>query len=546
MSSRPQFASPSPGLNRHRLDSWKEIASYLRRGLRTVQRWETTEDLPVYRHLHEKLGSVYSYENELDAWWTHRGQHLHGVNEPAQNKILIAVLPFNNVSGDPEQEYFSSGLTEELIAKLGKLPAERVGVIARTSIMRYKGTTLPIAEIARELGVSHVLEGSVRQEGERVRVTARLIQASDQTHLWADTYEQQLTAVFAVQSELANKVASSLASELLVGHRAVSIHPPTQDMAAYEAYLRGRYICGKRTKDSLKRGIQYFEEAIAREPRFALAYAGQADAYTLLAFYEDAPPQVVMPKAKAAALKALEIDDSLGEAHASLADIASWFDWDWSAGEKEYKRAIELNPSYATARHWYAAFLSANGQPAKALNELRRARELDPLSLVINCWIGIVLYFARQYSSAVEELWCTLDFDPSFALAHGYLGATFEQQEKFSEAAEELKTALTLSGGNPGFLTMLGHTYAVGGRQTEARDVLEEVHRKSEQGNIPSYGIAAIYVGLGENDCAFKWLDRCCEEHSIALGFINVDPRFDPVQTDSRFSRLLQRIRLRH
>jgi len=525
-----------------RLNSWKEIALYLQSGVRTVQRWEKTEDLPVYRHLHEKLGSVYSFKSELDVWRRNRSNPI--CTSGTFHKTMVAVLPLRNLSGDPEQEYFSDGLTEEIIVHLGQVYPRKLGVIARTSVARYKGSSAPIYRIGQELGVGYVLEGSVRREKDRVRVTAQLVDARDQTELWADTYERSLTAIFAVQQEIAQRVANSLAIELLKGFRGSPRNSVVGDMAAYEAYLRGRYFTNKRTKEGLNKAVRYFEQALTLDPHCSLAYAGIADCCTLLGFYTDARPTEVMPKAKAAALKALEMNESLGEAHTSLGDVLSFYDWDWDGAEQEFLRAIELNPSYATAHHWYANYLSALGRHTDAHAEIQCALRLDPLSLIINAWAGVLLYLGRQYDQAIEQLTKTLELDSSFSVAHAYLGMAYEERLIFREAIAHFEAAVDISASSPVFLAMLAHGCAMSGNTTEAVRILDGLLALSAHCYVPSYVIAVIYVGLRDFDAAFRWMNRSCDERCIWLSLLNVDPRLDTIRSDRRFSELLQHIGL--
>lgn len=525
-----------------RLNSWKEIAVYLQSGVRTVQRWEKTENLPVYRHIHEKLGTVYSFKSELDVWRRNRSNPLNASG--ALHKTMVAVLPFRNLSGDPEQEYFSDGLTEEIIVHLGQVYPRKLGVIARTSVARYKYSSAPVYRIGQELGVGYVLEGSVRREKDRVRVTAQLVDVRDQADLWAETYERSLNAIFAVQQEIARRVASSLAIELLEGFRGSPRNVAVGDMAAYEAYLRGRYFTNKRTKEGLHKAVHYFDQALAVDPNCSLAYAGIADCYTLLGFYTDATPAEVMPKAKAAALKALEIDESLGEAHTSLGDVLSFYDWDWEGAEREFLRAIELNPSYATAHHWYANYLGALGRHADARAEIACALHLDPLSLIINAWAGVLLYVGREYEKAIDQLTKTVELDPGFSVAHAYLGMAHEERSSFPEAIAQFEAAVDISASSPVFLAMLAHGCALSGNTGEAVRILDSLVALAAHCYVPSYAIAVVYVGLRDFDAAFRWLTRACDERCIWLSLLNVDPRLDTIRADRRFSDLLQRIGL--
>jgi tetratricopeptide (TPR) repeat protein len=415
-------------------------------------------------------------------------------------------------------------------------------VIARTSVTQYKSASIPISAIARDLGVSYVLEGSVRREGERVRVHAQLVQASDQTHLWAETYERELSGVFAVQSEIARKVAHSLALEFRVPEQAIV--PPTANMAAYEAYLRGRHFCNKRTGDTLRKAISYFEEAIVLDRSCSAAYAGMAECYVMLSFYAEQPPLLVMPQAKQAALKAVAIDESIGEAHACLGEVKSYFEWDWQGAEQEYKRAIELNPSYATAHLWNAVFLAINNRQPEAFDEIALAQHLDPLSLVIQSWTAFLHYGWGNCDESIRQYRAALELDSSFAIAHAYLGLAYEQKGMHAEARSELQTAMQLSENNTDILAMLGHGSAVAGDRATALTIIDQLQSRASDGYVSPYAFAVIHTGLGDHDSALKWLIRAYEEHAIWLVLIKLDPRLKPLAADPRFQTLARRIGL--
>jgi TolB-like protein/Flp pilus assembly protein TadD len=336
------------------------------------------------------------------------------VEETGPRKVMLAVLPLENLSADPEQEYFSDGLTEEMIAQLGRLHPESLGVISRTSAMRYKGTDKGADEIGRELGVSYILEGTVRREASQVRITAQLIQVSDQTHLWAESYDRDVAAVFAVQSEVAQRIAHSLEVELLPAQVTRPASASSINPEAHEAYLKGRYNMNKRTPQGLQKGLRYFEQAVEKDPEYALAYAGVADTYILLGSTQYAllSPEEAMPRAKGAATKALEINDSLAEAHASLANVKLIYKWDWAGAEREFQRTLALHPGYSHAHHWYSLQLAATGRTEEGFSAIRRARRLDPLSPIINVTVGWHFYLARQYDRAVEDLRNTLEMEP--------------------------------------------------------------------------------------------------------------------------------------
>jgi len=454
----------------------------------------------------------------------------------------LAVLPLENLSGDPEQDYFVDGMTDALIADLAKISELRV--ISRTSMMSYKGTDKPLPEIARELNVDAVVEGSVVRAGGRVRITAQLIHAATDQHLWANSYEHEVRDVLGLQSEVARAIAQEIQITVTPQEQArlASVRPVNPD--AYEAYLKGRYHWNKRTEEGFRKAIDYFQEAIDIDPSYAVAYSGLADCYSLLADYGILRPEEAYPKAKAAAAKALEIDDTLAEAHASLAMAVWQYDWDRSRAAGEFQRAIELNPGYATARHWHALFLGRTGRLDEAIAEIKHAQELDPLSLIINTVTGMVFYWARQYDLAIEEYRKTLEMDPNFELAHYLLGWVYGQKGMYNEAIAELKHAETFAGGAPKHVARLAQVYAAAGMENEARKILDELNELSKRRYVPPCFFAIICAGLGEQDLAFAWLDRACAERDSYLLDLKVDPVYDGLRSDPRFDPLVRRIGL--
>lgn len=460
----------------------------------------------------------------------------------SEGKRRIAVLPLANISPDPEDEFFSDGMTEELISTLSKVAG--LGVIARTSIMRYKGTTKPIAEIGRELNVGTVVEGSVRRAGSKIRVTVQLIDVSSDEHLWSEVYDRDLEDVFAIQRDIAQRIAKALRIQLRRAERALLSRSATQVPEAYALYLEGRQFLNSRTEQGLRNAIERFNEAVARDPRYALAYTGLADAYAVLALLEFVPPRDAFPKARAAAAKALEVDEELAEAHASLGLVRFQYDWEWSGAEAEFRRAIELNPGYPPAHQFYADYLKAMGRFDEALAEMGRALELDPLSLSIATGLGHVLYLSRQYDRAIEQYRKALQIDPRFVQAHLWFGRPYLQKGMFREAIDELTQAVSLSGASTVSLATLGQAYAAAGRATEAREVLEKLLERSRQQYVPSYWIALVYTALGDRGSAFTWLDKAVQERSSWLAWIKVEPRFDSLRGDPRFAALLDRMHL--
>ena len=453
----------------------------------------------------------------------------------------LAVLPLENLSSDESQEYFADGMTDELITDLGQISALRV--ISRTSVMQYKGVRKPLPQIARELNVDAVVEGTVLRSGDQVRITAQLIQARDDRHLWSHSYEGELRDVLALQ----NRVASAIAQQIQINLK------PTEQVAlktekavnpeAHEAYLRGRYFWNKRTNDGLRKAIDYFNQAIAKDPTYAQAYTGLADSYALLGDWEygGMAPKEAFPKAEAAATKALQLDDTLGEAHTSLAFCLDLYDWNWDSAEVEFKRAIELNPGYATAHHWYGWHLAVLGRKDEAIAEMREAAALDPLSLIISADLAEVLLVARLYPQSIQQSLSTIAMDPTFAVAHYQLGQAYVQNRMYSDAMTEFQRAIELSGTNTTFTSNLAYVYALAGRRGEALKILD-YQKNRDHGFSNSAEIALIYVGLGNNDQAMTWLERAYEERFNPS--ILARPSFDPLRTDKRFQDLVHRIGL--
>ena len=468
---------------------------------------------------------------------------LPGSGAPRSQATMLAVLPFEDMSPEP-QEWFSDGMTEEMIAQLGRLQPKKLGVIARTSAMRYKGTDKGIDQIGRELGVDYILEGSVRRATDRVRITASLIQVSDQTQLWAAPFQGEPTDVFALQADVAERIARSLAVELLPDEQAALARPPTTDLAAHEAYLKGRYHWNKRTEKGFRRAIDYFRQAINHDPAYALAHAGIAESYVVLPGWSILRPNEAYPEAKKAAAEALQIDDALGEAHATLACIAWDYEWDWSAAEREFEAAIGLNPGYATAHQWYAEYLASMGRHEEAIVEIGRARELDPLSLIINAVGGGLYYYAREHDQAIDHCRRALELDPGFPAARLFLSWAYEGKGMYDEAVAELQQASAHGGARGVILGCLGYAYAVAGHNEQAEAVLDELQEFAKREYVGADWIALIYIGLGAKDQAFAWLDQACGGRASGLLFLNVDARYDSLRDDSRFDDLLRRIGL--
>lgn len=471
----------------------------------------------------------------------------HARVQPALGRVMLAVLPFENLTGDPGQEYFSDGLTEEMIAQLGRLNPEHLGVIARTSVMHYKHTQEGLSQIGHELGVQYVLEGSVRRDSGKVRIAAQLIRAQDQTHIWARQYDRELSSLLILQSEIAREAADEIQLILDGGKPAESVRsalPAPRSYEAYDLYLRGRYFWNKRTADGFQRAVESFERAIAVDPGYARAHAGLADTYALMASYYVAPQSELIPKARAAALKALDLDENLAEAHASLALIAQNYDWDWQTAEKEYRRAIALDPNYATGHQWYAEHLAFRGRFEESFQEVERARQLDPLSLIIQTDNAMGLYFDRQYDRAVAQFRSVLDMDPNFSHAQ-VLYLAYVQEGKFAEALDDVGTWDYEKDTDLVWVRAAqAYIYGRAGQPAKARRLLEELIRSSRRHPLDPMIFVAPYVGLGDNDQAFAWLEKSMIVHSPGLIALKVDPIYDPLRSDARFQEILRRMGL--
>jgi TolB-like protein len=461
------------------------------------------------------------------------------------SRVMLAVLPFEDISRQKDEEYFSDGLTEEMITQLGRMNPEWLGVIARTSAMHYKDCDRTVQQIGCELGVSYVLEGSVRRVGRRVRVTAQLIQVADQTHLWAESYDCELGNILALQNDVACAIADEIRIKLRPQERARLGKVRPVNPEAYEAYLKGRYFWNKRTKEALEKSVPCFERAIEKDPDYASAYAGLADSYCLLAntAYGALPPKEAFSKARVATLKALEIDKTLAEAHASLAQL-DLYEFDWLAAERELRRSIELNPGFAVAHHWYALYLSAKGRFKEALAEANRAYGLDPLSVIINRDLGLIYYYARQPDRAIEQYRKTLELDPNFALAHQALGRAYLEMGMYTKGVEEIQLAVRLSGESVGMLAALAHAYGLAGKTEKARGILGDLTERSRRSYVPPTSIAVIYAGLGEKENALEWLEKAWGEQDVGLHTLKVHPIFNGLCTDPRFQDLLRRMNL--
>ena len=461
----------------------------------------------------------------------------------------IAVLPFTNLSADPEQEYFCDGMTEEIINALTHV--EGLRVVARTSSFAFKGKSEDIREIGKKLNVEALLEGSVQKVGNRVRISTQLVNVADGYHLWSEKYDRSIGEmycpddIFAIQDEISLTVVDKLKVKLLGDEKEKILRRHTADIDAYNLYLKGRYFWNRRAERELKKAIVYFKQAIEIDPTYALAYAGLADCYCVLPDYSSIPSREAYPSGREAALKSLEIDSDLAEAHTSLALIKTSYDWDWEGAEREFKQAIKLNPGYAIAHHWYALHLKYTGQFDEAIAEMKKARELDPVSLIINRNLGSVFYFAGYYEQAMEQLQKTIEMDPNFIYAHAFLGLVYYQKSMNKEALAELQKEREVCGGwNPFVEASVAMVYSKMGMKEKVEKILHDFLQRSKQVYVPPSQLALVYFSLGENDQGFSWLDRAYEERDSWLRDIKTLLGFDSVRSDQRFKALLKKMGL--
>jgi len=616
LSERPLSDPPH---DEPRLESWGEIAAYLRREIRTVQRWERYQGLPVRRLQIGKLGSVYAYRSELDKWYRERqpqpengeedtekagngeiaahvtvstdvdkqksqGQvdgselppprpritrlhititlltllvvaaatpavyFLRGRHSPissASGKIRLVVLPFANLSGDPQQDYFSAGLTDEMITQLGRLDPQRLGVIAAGSSKVVAGK--PIAELGRTLDVQYAMTGSVRRGGNEVRIDVQLIQVSDQTHVWTNMYSGDLRDILQVQDEVAAAVASQIRVALPVGALGVNGAKGTAraiDPEAYDEYLRGRFYWTNR--GDLHKSIDAYQKAIQKDPSYGLAYAGLASAYALLGQvpYDDMRPVDAKPKARDAAERALQLDPQLGEAHSVLANVSYSYDWDFETAEREFQRALVLGQNDPTAHLWYGHYCIVRNRLQQAHEENSRTLALDPVSPLFNTVRAEIYYNARQYDEAIAQGRRIIDQYPTYWLAYIWLGSAYREKKMYMDALEQFSKGLKVSGDHPAMIALYGHTLALAGDLAGARKSLADLQRLARQRYVSSLYFAAVYTGLGDKSTALDWLDKAYKERNDRLLYLNVDPMADPLRSEPRFRDLMSRLHL--
>ena len=461
----------------------------------------------------------------------------------APGRFMLAILPFENLSGDANQDYFSDGLTEETIMQLGRVSPERLGVIARTSSMAYKGRQVTVQEIGKELGVDYLVEGSVRREGGRVRVTAQLIRVRDQVHVWAENYDRELSNTLALQDEVGSAIAGQVLSKLTRAEEGRLHQRQSTDEVAYDDYLRGRYHLARVTYPELRKAIGFFSAAKDRDPNFAAAYAGFADCHLSLSITSDVPPKDSFPVAEEAAHRALTLDLHSVEAHTSMGAIKFWFKWDWDGAIREFEEAIRENANYARAYLMLAHTLSNTGRHTAALEIVQHARRLDPFSMIINTMYGQFLYHAGKDAESIRQLHRTLELEPRFWVAHICLAKIFEKRKMYSDALAACDKAWQFSGGNTEALSIAGYVYAVTGQKARAEEKLHELLKRSEVRYVPPYNLALVMVGLDQADMALQWLEQAHEDRDVHMTFLR-DQKWDRLRSLGKFQSLMQRMGL--
>ncbi len=455
----------------------------------------------------------------------------------------LAILPLINAGGDPDTEYLSDGITESIINNLSQLP--RLRVMARSTVFRYKGREVDPQRVGQELGVRAALSGRVLQRGNLLIIKAELVDTEDGSHLWGEQYNRKLSDIFVIEDEISREISDKLRLKLSGAEKKQLTKRYTENTEAYHFYLKGRFYWNKRTPEGLKKGIEYFQQAIDNDPSYALAYAGLADSYNILVSYSALAPHEAFPKAKAAAARALEIDGTLAEAHTSLAFVTFGYDWDWAGAERGFKQAIRFNPGYAFAHNFYAVLLAAFGRFEEAFAQIRNAHDLDPLSLPINTNLGWLLYLARRNDEAIQQYLKTIDLDDGFPLAHRRLAQTYEQTHRYGEADAEFQKAFALSGDEVELLSARGHFYAIVGETDKANEVLNQLEAFGKSRYVPSYLVARVHLGLGDIGRVFELLEKALDERYGYLAYLNVEPMFDGIRSDARFEELVRRVGLK-
>jgi TolB-like protein/Tfp pilus assembly protein PilF len=570
--------SPSSG---KRLDSWKEIAAYLKRDVATVRRWEKREALPVHRHHHEKLGSVYAYTSELDAWSDGRRQQIE--QQPsdtaewwAQRRIVLpavvlaltlvaavsayvwmatrarptnigstvsslAVLPFQSLSGSARDEPLELGMADAVITRLGNV--RQIRVRPMSSVLKYAETRPDLGTAGRQLQVDTLVEGTIQRAGDRIRVTVHLMRVRDGASLWAGTFDEQFTNIFAVQDSISHQVAHALPLTLSSDEAKGLARRDTTNPQAYQHYLKGRYFRSKVTEEGLRKAVEHFEQAIKLDPTYAQAHAGLADSWALSSNFSIVSSKEAYLNAKGAALKGLELDDRLADAHTTLGMVSLFYDWDWPAAERAFQQALALEPDDANAHQRYGLALMWLGRFDEAIREIQRARELAPVDLETNANLALVLYFARRYDGAILEARKTLEMDRDSYQAHRTIARAYLETRMYDQAIAAFRKAMA-PGGIQLLKAELGHAYAVSGRRDEALKILGELKLLAKRQYVSPYGMAILHVGLGEKDQAFEWLEKSRAERERWMVTLKVAPVLDPLRSDPRFADLVRRVGL--
>ena len=565
-----------------RLDSWKDIATYLKRSVPTVQRWEREEQLPVHRLLHKKQGSVYAFTSELDAWMQQRRGLVERQDEDdqetsrtaasprflkrwfiwpalaglaliaiagavyiARNKratapgrTMIAVLPFQNLGGGPEREYECDGLTEDLITELAVLDPAHLGVIARTSAMAYKGRSATVRDVGRDLNVQYVIEGSVRFGGDRSRITAQLIRVSDQSHIWAQSFEEAPGEMFKLEEDIARRVASEV--DVRLSASAPARPKETSNPEAYRLYMQGRELWSKRSHAELERSIELYQQALKFDPDYARAYAGIADSFNQLGYLGFRPLGYTVPEAQRAAQKALELDPNLAPAHAAIGFINAMWIWNWKEAESQYQRAIELDPSYVPAHHFYALFLASANRLQEADEQMATALRLDPLSASVNAGYAYILFFERKHAASLEYCQRALEHQADYAIAYAVRGWNLAQLGRYDEAIVAMQKALELAPENSLYIATVGRVYALSGRTGDADSSLKQLEELSRRKVVGDSMRAIVYAAKGDNDAALRWLKTATQQEDPFVLWLKVTPEFDSLRQDQRYAELVK------
>jgi TolB-like protein len=552
--SRPERFSPSD-----RLDYWQEIARYLGREVRTVQRWEREKSLPVRRlsgNSEENQPRVFAYKSEIDAWVALQSGPSAFLSAPVRGApdaanvtdlkdssiLRIAVLPLENSGGNPDTEFLSDGVSESLITRLSQLSSLRV--ISRTSVFRYKGQAIDPVAVGRELEVGAVLTGRMVTRGNALSISLELIDVRDHSIMWAGRYNRDINDLVTVEDEISQSVAEKLQVKLTRGEPTLLPKRSQQNPEAYRLYLKGRYYWNKRTADAVKKGLDFFHQAIELDPAFALAYAGIADSYAMSVFNMMISPRDGLPKARAAATRALQLDERLAEARSSLAFVKMFYDWDWAGAEREFHSTFALDPNYSIARQWYAMELAALGRHKEAVSETERGLQNDPLSLSINSTSSVLLYFVRHYDEGLEQALAAVEMDPNFFAAHFALALALEQKGQIDKAIVEFRASADLSGRWPLFVGGYGHACAAAGNREEALKVIAELRDTSARKYTSSFAVATVYAGSEDKEATLDWLEKAYEERGAWMIFLNVHPYFDILRAEPRFQNLLKKIGL--